>query len=70
VRAVHAWELPSGPRRGMVFLAALITFGLGLIIVIHWPLSSVYVLGTLLGVDLLFHGAGWVSFGMGLRAHR
>jgi len=70
VRAVHAWELPSGPRRGMVFLAALITFGLGLIIVIHWPLSSVYVLGTLLGVDLLFHGAGWVSFGIGLRAHR
>jgi len=62
--------LASGPRRGMVFLAALITFGLGLIIVIHWPLSSVYVLGTLLGVDLLFHGAGWVSFGIGLRAHR
>jgi uncharacterized membrane protein HdeD (DUF308 family) len=70
VRAVLAWELPSGPQRGMVFLAALITFGLGLIIVIHWPLSSAYVLGTLLGVDLLFHGAGWVSFGIGLRAHR
>ena len=35
----------------------------------HWPSDSVYVLGTLLGVDLLFHGAGWVSFGMGLRAH-
>ena len=25
-------------------------------------------LGTLLGVDLLFHGVGWVSFGMGLHA--
>ena len=45
----------------MVFLAAAVTFLLGLIIVIHWPLASVYVLGTLLGVDLLFHGAGWVS---------
>jgi uncharacterized membrane protein HdeD (DUF308 family) len=70
VRAVLAWELASGPRRSMLFLAALITFLLGLIIVIHWPLSSAYVLGTLLGVDLLFHGAGWVSFGFGLRAHR
>jgi len=70
VRAVLAWELPSSPRRSMIFFAALITFGLGLIIVIHWPLSSVYVLGTLLGVDLLFHGAGWVSFGIGLRTHR
>ena len=43
-------------------------FLLGLIIVSHWPLDSVYVLGTLLGVDLLFHGVGWVSFGMGLHS--
>jgi uncharacterized membrane protein HdeD (DUF308 family) len=69
VRAVLAWELPPGPRRSLVFLAALITFLLGLIIVMQWPLSAVYVLGTLLGIDLLFHGAGWVSFGMALRAH-
>jgi uncharacterized membrane protein HdeD (DUF308 family) len=41
---------------------------LGLIIVGHWPADSVIVLGTLLGVDLLFHGAGWVSFGLGLRS--
>jgi len=41
---------------------------LGLIIVSRWPSDSVYVLGTLLGVDLLFHGVGWVSFGMGLHS--
>jgi uncharacterized membrane protein HdeD (DUF308 family) len=41
---------------------------LGLIIVIHWPADSIWVLGTLLGVDLLFNGAGWVRFGLGLRA--
>lgn len=70
VRAYLAFQLPSSPQRAMVFLASAVTFLLGLIIVIHWPLSSIYVLGTLLGVDLLFHGAGWVSFGMGLRAHR
>ncbi len=40
---------------------------LGLIIFSRWPVDSVYVIGTLLGVDLLFHGVGWVSFGMGLR---
>jgi uncharacterized membrane protein HdeD (DUF308 family) len=67
VRAVLAFELPSGARRPMLFVAAAMTFLLGLIIVIHWPLSSVYALGTLLGVDLLVHGAGWVSFGIGLR---
>ena len=70
VRAYLAFQLPAGATRSMVFLAAFVTFLLGLIIVIHWPLSSVYVLGTLLGIDLLFHGVGWVSFGLGLRARR
>ncbi len=70
VRAYLGFELPAGPRRSLVWLGCAVTFGLGLIIVVHWPLSSAYVLGTLLGVDLLFHGAGWVSFALGLRAHR
>jgi uncharacterized membrane protein HdeD (DUF308 family) len=54
----------------MVFLASAVTILLGLIIVIHWPADSVWVLGTLLGVDLLFNGSGWLSFGLGLRARR
>ena len=70
VRAYLAFQLPSGQRRAMVWLAAAVTILLGSLIVMQWPLNSVYVLGTLLGVDLLFHGAGWASFGIGLRAHR
>ena len=62
VRAYLGFQLPSGQPRGLVFLAAAVTFLLGLIIVIHWPLSSTYVLGTLLGVDLLFHGVGLGDF--------
>ena len=68
VRAYLATQLPADHPRALVFLAAAVTILLGLIIVSHWPLYSVYVLGTLLGVDLLFHGVGWVSFGMGLQA--
>jgi uncharacterized membrane protein HdeD (DUF308 family) len=68
VRAYLAFQLPADHPRALVFLAAAVTILLGLIIVSHWPLDSVYVLGTLLGVDLLFHGVGWVSFGMGLYA--
>jgi uncharacterized membrane protein HdeD (DUF308 family) len=70
VRAYLALQLPADHPRGMVLLAAAVTLLLGLIIVIRWPSDSVYVLGVLLGVDLLFHGAGWVTFGMGLRARR
>jgi uncharacterized membrane protein HdeD (DUF308 family) len=68
VRAYLATQLPAGQPRGLVFVAAAVTILLGLIIVSHWPLDSVYVLWTLLGVDLLVHGVGWVSFGMGLHS--
>jgi uncharacterized membrane protein HdeD (DUF308 family) len=70
VRAYLAFQLPPDHPRAMVLLAAGVTFLLGLIIVLHWPANSLWVLGTLLGVDLLFNGAGWVSFGLGLRARR
>ncbi len=68
VRLVLAFSLPAEPTRLLVFVAAAVTVLLGVVIVSHWPMDSIYVLGTLLGVDLLFHGAGWVSFGLGLHA--
>jgi uncharacterized membrane protein HdeD (DUF308 family) len=50
-----------------VVLSGLITFLLGLIIVIHWPVSGLYILGIFLGIDLIFAGAGWIAVGLGLR---
>jgi len=41
---------------------------LGLVIIVYWPGSSLYVLGTLLGIDLIFHGVGWIQFGLALRS--
>ncbi len=70
VRAYLAFHLPAGNSRAVVLLAAAVTFLLGLVIVAHWPTDSVYVLGILLGVDLLFHGIGWTTFGVGLRPRR
>jgi uncharacterized membrane protein HdeD (DUF308 family) len=68
VRLLLAFRLPPVQPRLLVFVGSAVTILLGLVIVSHWPMDSVYVLGTLLGVDLLFHGAGWVSFGLGLHA--
>jgi uncharacterized membrane protein HdeD (DUF308 family) len=68
VRTYLATQLPSGEPRGLVFLAAAVTILLGLVIVSRWPTDSIYVLGALLGVDLLFHGVGWAAFGVGLHA--
>ena len=67
VRLILAVRLPASEPRAPLFVAGAVTIALGLIILTHWPMDSLYVLGTLLGVDLLFHGVGWVSFGLGLQ---
>jgi uncharacterized membrane protein HdeD (DUF308 family) len=49
-----------------VALSGAITLLLGLIILAHWPVNSVYILGMFLGIDLIFAGAGWIGLGFGL----
>jgi uncharacterized membrane protein HdeD (DUF308 family) len=51
------WAVASG----------VITFLLGLVIVAHWPVSGLYILGLFLGIDLIFAGASWIGIGLGLK---
>jgi uncharacterized membrane protein HdeD (DUF308 family) len=51
----------------LVLVSGIITLLLGLIIVAHWPVASLYVLGIFLGVDLVLAGASWIGIGLGLR---
>jgi uncharacterized membrane protein HdeD (DUF308 family) len=46
----------------------VITLFLGLVILAHWPVSSLYILGLFLGIDLILAGVGWISVGLGLKA--
>jgi uncharacterized membrane protein HdeD (DUF308 family) len=50
-----------------VLLSSVVTLLLGLLILAHWPISSVYVLGIFLGVDLVMAGAAWIGLGFALR---
>lgn len=67
VRIFLATRLPASRHRGMVALSGAITALLGLVIVVHWPINSVFVLGMLLAIDLIFQGVGWIVFGLWLR---
>lgn len=49
-----------------VAVSGVITLVLGLIILAHWPVNSVYILGLFLGIDLIMAGAGWIGLGLGL----
>ena len=52
-----------------VLLSSIVTLLLGLLILARWPVSSVYVLGMFLGIDLVVAGAGWVGLALALRRH-
>jgi uncharacterized membrane protein HdeD (DUF308 family) len=47
-----------------MLLSGLITFLLGVAIWRRWPESSEWVIGTFVGVDLLFSGWSWVTLGL------
>jgi uncharacterized membrane protein HdeD (DUF308 family) len=67
--AVRIWlgtHLPAGSK-SMVIVAGVATLLFGLVIVLGWPGNSFFVLGIILGLDLLFYGASMIAFGMRLR---
>jgi len=55
--------------RTMVVLGGGVTALVGLFVIVGWPANSLVILGTLLGVDLLFTGVMWIGFGLRLRTH-
>lgn len=67
MRISLAFSMMSGAPWIWVALSGVVTLLLGLIILSHWPVSSLYILGLFLGIDLVFAGAGWIAVGLGLR---
>ena len=47
--------------------SGVLTLLLGVIILARWPVSGVFVLGLLLGIDLVVAGIGWITLGLHLR---
>ena len=50
-----------------LLISSFVTMLLGILILAHWPFSSVYILGLFLGFDLVMAGAAWIGFGFWLR---
>lgn len=68
MRIVLAFSMREGMSWTSLVLSGVVTLLLGLIILSHWPVSSLFVLGVLLGVDLLIIGIGWILVGFGLKS--
>jgi uncharacterized membrane protein HdeD (DUF308 family) len=67
LRIILAFSMNRETPWALVLLSAVITLLLGLLILAHWPVSSLYILGLFLGIDLIMAGVGWIGLGLALR---
>lgn len=67
VRIILAFSMKREAPWVLVLLSAVITLLLGVLILAHWPVSGLYILGLFLGIDLVMAGAGWIGLGLSLR---
>jgi uncharacterized membrane protein HdeD (DUF308 family) len=67
LRIVLAFSMKREQPWVWLLLSSIVTLLLGLLILAHWPVSSVYVLGIFLGIDLVFAGTGWIAISLALR---
>jgi uncharacterized membrane protein HdeD (DUF308 family) len=68
MRIILAFSVREGMSWTWLVLAGAVTLLLGAVILAHWPVSSLFVLGVLLGVDLVIIGIGWILVGSGLKS--
>jgi uncharacterized membrane protein HdeD (DUF308 family) len=66
-RAVGAGAIRF-PRWGWTVLSGLIALAFGIYILATWPATSVYLIGILIGVDLIFDGGALVGFGSAIHS--
>ena len=69
MRIILAFSMKREQPWIWVLLSSIITLLLGLLILAHWPVSGVYILGIFLGIDLVMAGAGWIGVSLALH-HR
>lgn len=56
------------PHKGSLIINGILTFILGILIWSQWPVSGLWVLGTLVGIDAIFTGCTWIT--LSLYAHK
>jgi uncharacterized membrane protein HdeD (DUF308 family) len=61
-RGVRAW--------GLVLLSGVVSVIVGALLYANLPWSGLWVLGTLIAIELLVQGASWLYFGIALRLVR
>jgi uncharacterized membrane protein HdeD (DUF308 family) len=54
----------------LLLLTGIVSVGLAVLLFLGLPWSSLWLLGTVIAIELIFHGVGWVTLGFALRGMR
>lgn len=66
-RVVATWSYRETTSCLLLAFSGVVGIALGIMILVGWPESSLWAIGTLVGVDLLVTGVSLVSLGVSLR---
>lgn len=55
------------PQWGWMMVNGFVTLLLGILIWRDWPAASLWLIGTFIGIDLVFNGWGWVMLALAIR---
>jgi uncharacterized membrane protein HdeD (DUF308 family) len=55
------------PGWGLLVAGGLISLVVGVMLYLSLPWSGLWVVGTLIAVELIMHGVSWIQFGLTLR---
>ncbi|MCE0484918.1 MAG: HdeD family acid-resistance protein [Methylacidiphilales bacterium] len=47
-------------HRGSLIFSGAVSLLLGILIAVHWPSSALWVIGTFIGIDLIFYGISFI----------
>ena len=56
------------PGWGWQAADGIITLVLGLLVLAQWPASGLWVIGLLVGIDLILYGGAWIALALKLRS--
>jgi uncharacterized membrane protein HdeD (DUF308 family) len=68
VRSILARRLTPMPGRGWLLAGGIASVAVGILLLIGWPLTGLWALGILLGVNLIFSGATHSALAMAFRS--
>jgi uncharacterized membrane protein HdeD (DUF308 family) len=51
-----------------ILFSGIVALLVGIVILARWPASGLWVLGLLLGIDLIFNGLAWISYSFSVRS--